>query len=220
MWINVLHCRVCEYIKQCFDLTSLWSEKVKSLSCVWFLATRRTVASQAPPSIGFSRQEYWSGLPFPSPGDLPNPGTEPMSFMSPALAGWRRQWHPTPVLLPGKSHGWRSLIGYSPWCCKESDTTGQLHFHYNQDNVILPKEYKNRLVEQNSSAVDSHSWLIFEEAFGVKIVFSTNGAGKTGYPPAKWELFNMLSRLVIAFLPRSKCESSESRHRPYSFHKN
>ena len=36
---------------------------------------------------------------------------------------WRRQWHPTPVLLPGKSHGQRSLVGYSPWGHKESDTT-------------------------------------------------------------------------------------------------
>ena len=43
------------------------------------LATPWTVACQAPPSIGFSRQEYWSGLPFPSPGDLPNPGIEPRS---------------------------------------------------------------------------------------------------------------------------------------------
>ena len=41
-----------------------------------------------------------------------------------------RQWHPTPVLLPGKSHGWRSLVGCSPWGCKESDTTGRLHFHF------------------------------------------------------------------------------------------
>ena len=36
---------------------------------------------------------------------------------------WRRQWHPTPVLLPGKSHGQRSLVGCSPWGCEESDTT-------------------------------------------------------------------------------------------------
>ena len=43
---------------------------------------------------------------------------------------WRRQWHPTPVLLPGKSHGWRSLVGCSPWGCKESDTTEQLHYHF------------------------------------------------------------------------------------------
>ena len=43
---------------------------------------------------------------------------------------WRRQWHPTPVLLPGKSHGWRSLVGCSPWGCEESDTTEGLHFHF------------------------------------------------------------------------------------------
>ena len=42
----------------------------------------------------------------------------------------RRQWHPTPVLLPGKSHGRRSLIGYSPWGREESDTTKHLHFHF------------------------------------------------------------------------------------------
>ena len=43
---------------------------------------------------------------------------------------WRRQWHPTPVLLPGKSHGPRSLVGCSPWGCEELDTTEQLHFHF------------------------------------------------------------------------------------------
>ena len=41
---------------------------------------------------------------------------------------WRRQWHPTPVLLPGESHGRRSLVGYSPWDHKELDTTERLHF--------------------------------------------------------------------------------------------
>ena len=43
---------------------------------------------------------------------------------------WRRRWHPTPVLLPGKSHGQRSLMGCSQWGRKESDTTGRLHFHF------------------------------------------------------------------------------------------
>ena len=43
---------------------------------------------------------------------------------------WRRQWHPTPVLLPGKSHGWRSLVGCSLWGHEESDTTERLHFHF------------------------------------------------------------------------------------------
>ena len=43
---------------------------------------------------------------------------------------WRRQWHPTPVLLPGKSYGWRSLVGCSPWGHEESDTTEWLPFHF------------------------------------------------------------------------------------------
>ena len=42
---------------------------------------------------------------------------------------WRRQWHPTPVLLPGKSHGQRSLVDCSPWGGRQSDTTERLHFH-------------------------------------------------------------------------------------------
>ena len=52
---------------------------VESFSRVRLFATPWTVANQAPPSMGFSRQEYWSGLPFPSPGDLPDPGIEPRS---------------------------------------------------------------------------------------------------------------------------------------------
>ena len=62
------------------------------------------------------------------------------TFIYPFICWWifalfnlfvrRRQWHPTPVLLPGKSHGQRSLVGCSPWDRKESDTTEQLHFHF------------------------------------------------------------------------------------------
>ena len=61
-----------------------WTMKkaVKSLSHVLFFATPWTVAYQAPLSMGFSSQEYWSGLPFPSPGDHPNPG---IKARSPAL---------------------------------------------------------------------------------------------------------------------------------------
>ena len=47
-----------------------------------------------------------------------------------SLKSRRRQWHPTPVLLPRKSHGWRSLVGCSPWDRQESDTTERLHFHF------------------------------------------------------------------------------------------
>ena len=56
-------------------------------SYVQLFATLWTVAHQAPLSIGFPRQEYWSGLPFHPPRDLPDPGIETMSFVSPALAG-------------------------------------------------------------------------------------------------------------------------------------
>ena len=52
---------------------------MKSLSCVRLFTTPWTGVYQAPPSMGFSRQEYWSGLPFLSPGDLPDPGIEPRS---------------------------------------------------------------------------------------------------------------------------------------------
>ena len=51
-------------------------------------------------------------------------------FINPCEASWRRQWHPTPVLLPGKSHGRRSLVGCSPWGREESGTTERLHFHF------------------------------------------------------------------------------------------
>ena len=60
----------------------------KSLQlCLTLFATLWTTAHQASLSMGFSRQEYWSGLPGPPPGDLPDPGIEPSFLMSPALAG-------------------------------------------------------------------------------------------------------------------------------------
>ena len=77
--------------------------KVKSLSRVQLFATPWTVAHHAPLSMGFSRQEHWNGLPFPSPGDLPDPGMEPRS---PVLIG--RFFITEP---PGKSaHG--LVVGY------------------------------------------------------------------------------------------------------------
>ena len=69
---------------------------VQLLSHVSLLVTPWTVACQAPLSMGFSRQEYWSGLPFPSPGDLPDPGMEPIA---PALASGSLPSEP-----PGKPH--------------------------------------------------------------------------------------------------------------------
>ena len=61
-------------------------ETAQLLNCVRLFATPWTVAHKAPLSVEFSRQEYWGGLPFPTPGDLPDPGIEPTSLVSPALA--------------------------------------------------------------------------------------------------------------------------------------
>ena len=75
--------RVCASFKmwsvELGELNQYGGSEVKSLSCVRLFATPWTIAYQAPPSMGFFRQEYWSGLPFSSPEDLPNPGIEPGS---------------------------------------------------------------------------------------------------------------------------------------------
>ena len=76
----------------CFSL-----DEVCGLSCVWLFGTPWTVACQAPLSMGFFRQEYWSGLPFPPPEDLLDSGIEPKSFAFPALTG---RFFAT--VLPGK----------------------------------------------------------------------------------------------------------------------
>ena len=76
-----------EVAGKCFGFQMVLKVKVKLLSHVQLFATPWTIAHQAPHSMGFSRQECWSGLLFPSPGDLPDPGIEPPFLASPALAG-------------------------------------------------------------------------------------------------------------------------------------
>ena len=58
-----------------------------------------------------------------------------LNFLMSCIMPRRRQWHPTPVLLPGKSHGRRSLVGCSPWGHTESDTTERLHFHFSLSRI-------------------------------------------------------------------------------------
>ena len=74
-------------------------------NCVQLFATPWTVALQVPLSMGFSRQGYWSGVPCPSP-DLPNPGIEPMSLMSPVLAGG---FFTTGANLEAILYGWEEI---------------------------------------------------------------------------------------------------------------
>ena len=73
MW-SLAHTRHANICENKIELKYTMKVKVKLLSCVQLFAISWMVAHQAPPSMDFSRQEYWSGLPFPSPGDLPNPG--------------------------------------------------------------------------------------------------------------------------------------------------
>ena len=72
--------------QHCFDLDSSDFDLVRFSQCMLF-ATPWTIARQAPLSMGFSRQEYWSGLPCPPPGDLSDPGIVPKCLTFPALAG-------------------------------------------------------------------------------------------------------------------------------------
>ena len=110
--------------------------KVKSFSRVQLFVIPWTAAYQAPPSMGFSRQEYWSGVPLPSPYVCINMLIDHLLFIHCQLSSLRRrQWHPTPGLLPGKSHGRRSLVGCSPWDHEESDMTQRLHFHFSLSRI-------------------------------------------------------------------------------------
>ena len=94
LWCNVsFRCTAQRFSFICVYKVNV---KVKSLSCVWLFVTPWTEDRQAPLSMGFSREEYWSGLPFPSPGDLSDPGTEPVS---PALQADTLRSEP-----PGKPH--------------------------------------------------------------------------------------------------------------------
>ena len=67
-----------------------------------------------------------------NPDASQNPSPNPIFVFKPICKAHsrRRRWHPTPVLLPGKSHGWRSPVGCSPWGRSESDRTERLHFHF------------------------------------------------------------------------------------------
>ena len=79
---------MCLYAHTCFVL-----------SCVRIFVAPRTVAHQAPLSLGFPRREYWSGSPIPTPGDLPDPGIEPPDLAFPSLTG---RFFTTEI--PEKSH--------------------------------------------------------------------------------------------------------------------
>ena len=106
LWVSSAYFEPCSTSYFSFTVSFLNSPtplkvkvKVKSLSRVWLLATPWTVAHQAPPSMGFSRQESWSGLSVPSPGDLLDPGIEPTSPALRADALTSEPWGKPHLLL-------------------------------------------------------------------------------------------------------------------------
>ena len=117
-------------------------KKVKSLSRVWLFATLWTVAYQVPPSMGFSRQEYRSALPFPSPRDLPNPGIKPgsLALQTDALPSeppgrrWSNDWNWVNTLVGRR--GRKDAKGWSfPTGCLHNLSSFSLRVH--QYNYIL-----------------------------------------------------------------------------------
>ena len=88
LYIGIPHfIAFCFVVLLCVCVCVCLCARVRALSHVQLFATSWTVAYQAPLSMEFSSQEYWSRLPFPTPGDLPDPGIKPTSHVSPALAG-------------------------------------------------------------------------------------------------------------------------------------
>ena len=81
-WMAVMFAHHCEHIKNHWNVLNFMTGELcaQLLGRIRLFAAPRTVAGQAPLSMGFSRQEYWSGLPFPPPGDLLNPGIKPTSL--------------------------------------------------------------------------------------------------------------------------------------------
>ena len=169
------------------------SEWVKSLSCVWLFATPWTIAYKAPLSMEFSRQEYWSGLPFPSPGDLPNPGIESgspasqadalplLEFLIDLVIFITRLWgpegriyifHVLSILKTWEAqysclenlNGERSVVGYNPGGHKESDMTEQLSTHTYHKGIIKIVFRMNTSIFLFMWKLDIVMWTICQDA--------------------------------------------------------
>ena len=112
-WYTTEESRLDVLFSQCY-VNVVWV--LSHFSCVWLFVILWTRACQAPLFMGFSKEEYWSGLPFPSPGDLPNPGIEPTSLTSPAMAGefftTYATWEAHPILILAVYKIWMGKLLY------------------------------------------------------------------------------------------------------------
>ena len=114
---GIIQARTLAWVAISFSNACKWKVKVKSLNCVRLLATPWTSAYQAPLSMGFSRQEYWNGVPLPSPQSWSQlkRGFPCGSVCKDPL---EKEMATTPVFVPGEFHGQRNLVGHSPWGLK------------------------------------------------------------------------------------------------------
>ena len=127
--------------------------KVKLLSHVQLFATLWTVAHQAPPSMGFSRQEYWSRLPFPSPGALPDPGIEPGSLWATREAHCQRNHI---LYMPLCTWWWKIPVVREPWAGDPGEMS-QEHSVYLRDISVC----KNNSNNWKSNCSQSLSFLFY-----------------------------------------------------------
>ena len=107
----------------------------------------------------------------------------------------RRQWQPTPVLLPGKSHGQRSLVGCSPWGHKESDTTERLHFHF---SLACIEENGNPLqCSSLENPTDGRAW--WAAVYGVAQSRTLKRLSSSMYGCESWTIKKAECRRIDAF---------------------
>ena len=187
-----------------------------------------TAGHQAPLSMGFPRQDYWSGLSFPSPGHLPESG---LKLESPAflvdsvllslhgcrrrgfnpLVGkipWRKKWQPTPISLHGKYHGQRSLMGYSLWGHKtvgHSLATEQQNLYLNTSLV-----YIFAIIKYACNNVFVHIFLCFSQLPSLKLLthFLSFSHLSSLFPAPSSTQMNV-DKTVCLFLHLSLCLSND-----------
>ena len=159
------------------------------LSCVQLFATPWTVTHQAPLSMGFSKQEYWSGLSFPSLEDLPGPGIKPTSLVSAALAG---------MLFTGLSQERR--LEHRP----SSEYSGLIPFRIDWFDLLAVQGTLKSIIQNHSSKVS----ILWCSAFLMAQLSHANMTTRKIIALTIQTFVSkempLLLRFVIAFLPRSK----------------
>ena len=125
---------------------------------------------------------------------------------------WRREWQPTPVFLPGKSHGQRSLVDYSPWDRRESDTTERLHFHFlSLSNHIARRSGLFRIL---SGSVEGSQLNRLTDGMGREPTTHREGLGQQGITESWVQgVLDSPSQLLCS---SAKCEASLLKSSPFT----